>query len=254
MVQCVAGEGAVGEDGAQVADPVEGDSRGNRRAYTGVVAGCAPLVVLVQFGVPARVASRVGAGQAGHHAQVPAGASAGNCDALGVNAKFGGAGAEEAHRLLHIVQAARENRLVRVAVVDGCDRPAVLLQGAAHDGLPVRARSLGGHDVYFAQALICAEAPGAAVHPDEQGSGLNAAGLIAIGTLSSAGLFSNTGLLINIRILSSARGVKIVGEGLPRDGRFGPVARQGQIVEKPLGAVKTGAILVTHNALRGLRI
>ena len=70
---------------------------------------------------------------------------------------------------------------------------------------------LGGHDVNFAQALIRAEAPGAAVHPDEQGSGLNVAGpiatgLIAIGTLSSAGLFSNTGLLINIRILSSARG------------------------------------------------
>ena len=150
MHQRVPRQGTVGEDGAQVADPVEGNGRGNRRAHPRVVAGGAPLVVLVQFGIPARVAGCIGTGERHHHAQMPAGASSGNRDASGVDTKLGGTSAEEAHRLFRIVQIARENRLVRVAVVDGCDRPALFLQGAAHEGLPVRARPLGGHDLYIA--------------------------------------------------------------------------------------------------------
>ena len=47
-----------------------------------------------------------------HHAQVPAGASARYRNALRVNTEFVRVGAEETHRLLHIVQGAREECLM----------------------------------------------------------------------------------------------------------------------------------------------
>ena len=71
------------------------------------------------------------------HAQVPAGASARYRNALRINTEFVRVGAEETHRLLHIVQGTREERLMRIPVVDGRDRPACLLKSGAHERLGI---------------------------------------------------------------------------------------------------------------------
>ena len=72
-----------------------------------------------------------------HHAQVPARASARYRNALRINTEFVRVGAEETHRLLHIVQGTREERLMRIPVVDGRDRPARLLKSGAHERLGI---------------------------------------------------------------------------------------------------------------------
>ena len=71
------------------------------------------------------------------HAQMPAGASARYRNALRVDTELLSVGAEETHRLLHIVQGAREERLMRIPVVDGRDRPACLLKSGAHERLGI---------------------------------------------------------------------------------------------------------------------
>ena len=72
-----------------------------------------------------------------HHAQMPASASARHRNALRINAELVRVGAEEAHRLLHIVQGTREERLMRIPVVNGRDPPACLLESGAHERLGV---------------------------------------------------------------------------------------------------------------------
>ena len=79
-----------------------------------------------------------------HHAQVPAGASTCHRNALRVDTELVRVGAEETHRLLHIVQGAGEERLMRIPVVDGRNRPACLLKSGAHERLGIGLLPGGG--------------------------------------------------------------------------------------------------------------
>ena len=79
-----------------------------------------------------------------HHAQVPAGASTRYRNALRVDTELVRVGAEETHRLLHIVQGAGEERLMRIPVVDGRNRPACLLKSGAHERLGIGLLPGGG--------------------------------------------------------------------------------------------------------------
>ena len=145
VVESVASQGTVGEDGPQIADPVKRSRRRHLRTMGRVGARRPALIVFVVlgvFGCARRIptATVTGGGisrMRNHHAQVPAGASACYRNALRINTEFVRVGAEETHGLLHIVQGTREERLMRIPVVDGRDRPACLLKSGAHERLGI---------------------------------------------------------------------------------------------------------------------
>ena len=149
MVESVAGQGTVGEDGPQVADPVKRSRRRHLRTMGQVGARRPAFKVFVVLGCARRIptATVIGGGisrMRNHHAQVPSGASARYRNALRVNAELVRVGAEETHGLLHIVQGAREECLMRIPVVDGRDRPACLLKSGAHERLGIGLLPGGG--------------------------------------------------------------------------------------------------------------
>ena len=117
VVEGVASQRAIGEDGPQIADPVKRSRRSHLRTM-GRVGACRPaLEVLVMLG---RAPMIFGGGilnggisrMRNQHAQVPSGTSTRYRNALRVNAELVRVGAEEAHRLLHIVQGTRKERLM----------------------------------------------------------------------------------------------------------------------------------------------
>ena len=117
MVESVASQGAIGEDGPQVADPVKRSRRRHLRTVGRVGARRPALKVFVVLGCARRIptATVTGGGisrMRNHHAQVPAGASTRYRNALRVNTEFVRVGAEETNRLLHVVQGAREECLM----------------------------------------------------------------------------------------------------------------------------------------------
>ena len=149
VVESVASQGPIGEDGPQIADPVKRSRRRHLRTMGRVGARRPALKVFVVLGRARRIptAAVIGGGisrMRNHHAQMPAGASARYRNALRVNTEFVRVGAEETHRLLHIVQGTREECLMRIPVVDGRDRPACLLKSGAHERLGIGLLPGGG--------------------------------------------------------------------------------------------------------------
>ena len=142
VVESVASQGTVGEDGPQIADPVKRSRRRHLRTMGRVGARRPALIVFVVLGC-ARMIFDGGILSGGisrmrnQHAQVPARASTRYRNALRVNAELVRVGAEETHRLLHIVQGTWEERLMRIPVVDGRNRPACLLKSGAHESLGI---------------------------------------------------------------------------------------------------------------------
>ena len=127
VVESIASQGTVGEDGPQIADPVKRNRRRHLRTMGRVGARRPAFKVFLVLGRARRILKyrvpkrrvpkdRVTGGgisrMCNQHAQVPAGASARYRDALRVNTELVRVGAEETHRLLHIVQGAREERLM----------------------------------------------------------------------------------------------------------------------------------------------
>ena len=108
VVESIASQGTVGEDGPQIADPVKRNRRRHLRTMGRVGARRPAFKVFVVLGCARRIPTATVTGDGisrmrNHHAQVPAGASARYRDALRINTEFVRVGAEETHGLLHIV-------------------------------------------------------------------------------------------------------------------------------------------------------
>ena len=149
MVEGIASQRTIGEDSPQIADPVKRRPRRHLRTMGRVGARRPAFKVFVVLGCVRRIPKyRVTGGGISRvrnqHAQVPARASTRYCDALRVNAELVRVGAEETHCLLHIVQGTGEERLMRIPVVDGGDRPACLLESGAHERLGIGLLPGGG--------------------------------------------------------------------------------------------------------------